>query len=109
MVARLSPRRLAASLALASLIGACGGGDDGDGGSDTPSTGGQAGEVSFARAASIARREVGGGQVDGVERDDVGTRPAWQVTLDRGNVEHQVSVAIEGGRVLKHDRQRRGA
>ncbi|HWI05903.1 MAG TPA: PepSY domain-containing protein [Solirubrobacteraceae bacterium] len=63
--------------------------------------------VSRSRAIAIARKRVGGGRVDEVERDDEDGRAAWKVKLARaGGVEHKVSVAVSNGRVLQVETDR---
>lgn len=67
------------------------------------------GPVSRARAIAIARKRVGGGRVDEVERDDEDGRAVWKVKLARaGGIERKVSVAVSDGRVLKVERDRDG-
>ena len=62
--------------------------------------------VSRSRAIQIARRKAGGGRVTEVERDEDDGRAAWEIEIDRGRVDHKVTIAVRGGRVLEHDRDR---
>jgi uncharacterized membrane protein YkoI len=65
------------------------------------------GSVSRSRAIAIARKRVGGGRVDGVDRDDDDGRAVWKVKLARaGGVEREVSVRVADGRVLKVETDR---
>ena len=75
---------------------------DGDG-ADRPASG----SVSRSRAIAIARKRVGGGRVDGVDRDDDDGRAVWKVKLARaGGVQREVSVRASDGRVLKVETDR---
>lgn len=66
-----------------------------------------AGSVSRSRAIAIARNRVGGGRVDGVDRDDDDGRAVWKVKLARaGGIEREVSVRASDGRVLKVESDR---
>lgn len=63
--------------------------------------------VTRSRAVAIARKRVGGGRVDGVDRDDDDGRAVWKVKLARaGGVQREVSVRVSDGRVLKVETDR---
>ena len=65
------------------------------------------GSVSRSRAIAIARKRVGGGRVDGVDRDDDDGAAVWTVKLARaGGIERKVSVRVSDGRVLKVETDR---
>ena len=65
------------------------------------------GSVSRSRAIAIARKRIGGGRVDGVDRDDDDGQAVWKVKLARaGGVERKVSVRVSDGRVLKVETDR---
>ena len=75
---------------------------EGEGAASTAS-----GSVSRSRAIVIARKRVGGGRVDRVERDDDDGRAVWTVKLARaGGVQREVSVRVADGRVLKVETDR---
>ena len=61
--------------------------------------------MSRSCAIAIARKRVGGGRVDSVDRDDDDGRAAWKVKR-AGGIEREVSVRVSDGRILKVESDR---
>lgn len=58
--------------------------------------------LSREQAISVARRRYPGGRVRAVERDDEDGQAVWKVKIrTTRSVEREVSVAIDGGRIVK--------
>ena len=65
------------------------------------------GSVSRSRAIAIARKRVGGGRVDSVDRDEDDGRAVWKVKLARaGGIERKVPVRASDGRVVQVESDR---
>ena len=59
-------------------------------------------QLSREQAISVARRRYPGGRVREVERDDEDGEAVWKVKIrTTPSVEREVSVAIDGGRIVK--------
>ena len=61
-----------------------------------------AGAVRADQARTVALRAAGGGQVTGIERETEHGRAVWDVEVRVGDVEHEIDVDRENGRVLRH-------
>lgn len=78
-------------------------------GDDAGGAASASGSVSRSRAIAIARKRVGGGRVDSVDRDEDDGRAVWKVKLARaGGIERKVSVRVSDGRVVKVESDREG-
>ena len=60
--------------------------------------------ASRKRAVAIARKRTRGGRVTDVERGDDGGREVWEVEIERGAVDYDVTVAVRDGKILEVDR-----
>ena len=69
-------------------------------------SGASTGSLSREQAISVARRRYPGGRVREVERDDEDGQAVWKVTIrTTRSIEREVSVAIDGGRIVKTQAQ----
>ena len=58
------------------------------------------------QAIRIARREVGGGRVTDVDLDDDDGVEVWEIEIERGRYEHDLTITVDGGEIIEHDRDR---
>jgi uncharacterized membrane protein YkoI len=67
----------------------------------TPSTSAATGAVTRARAQAIALGRVPGGRITDVDTDQQDDRPVWEVEINRGGNDYQVTVDRATGRIVE--------